>query len=65
MTGVQTCALPISFEDTELMIISQYDAYLTHIFGDYMQLPPVDKQVPGHFEILDLNHSYLEYNKEV
>ncbi len=53
------------FEDTELMIISQYDAYLTHIFGNYMQLPPVDKQVPGHFEILDLNHSYLEYNKEV
>lgn len=51
------------FEDTQLMIIRNYDAYLSHIFGNYMELPPVEKRVPGHFEILDLNHSYLEYNK--
>lgn len=27
------------FEDTELFGIEQYDMYLKHIFGDYMQLP--------------------------
>lgn len=48
------------FENTELMIIKNYDKYLTHIFGDYMKLPPKEKQVPGHFEILDLNKSYLK-----
>ena len=51
------------FEDTEFMIIKNYDMYLSHIFGNYMQLPPVEKQKPGHFEILDLNHSYLEGGK--
>ena len=48
------------FETTELMIIKNYDKYLKHIFGDYMKLPPKEKQVPGHFEILDLNNSYLK-----
>ena len=42
------------------MIIKNYDKYLTHIFGDYMKLPPKEKQVPGHFEILDLNTSYIK-----
>lgn len=51
------------FEDTKLMIIKNYDPYLTHIFGDYMELPPKEKRVPGHFEILDLNHSYMDYNQ--
>lgn len=51
------------FEDTEFMIIKEYDGYLRHIFGDYMQLPPKEKQHPGHFEILDLEHSYLEGGK--
>ena len=51
------------FEDKELMIIKNYDKYLRHIFGDYMQLPPKEKQVPGHFEILDLNKSYLNWGE--
>lgn len=48
------------FESATFMILEKYDAYLSHIFGDYMKLPPKDKQVPGHFEILDLHKSYLE-----
>ena len=48
------------FEDKEFMIVKNYDKYLTHIFGDYMKLPPENMRHPGHFEILDLNKSYLE-----
>lgn len=52
------------FENEEFMIIKEYDKYLRHIFGDYMQLPPVEKRKPGHFEILDLNKSYLDRGDE-
>ena len=33
------------FETEELMISSHYDHILTTIFGDYMQIPPKEKQV--------------------
>lgn len=49
------------FENTEFMIVKEYDKYLRNIFGDYMKLPPKDKQIPGHFEILELNKSYLKW----
>ncbi len=32
------------FEDTEFMSFSDYDAYLCHMFGDYMKLPPVSQR---------------------
>lgn len=32
------------FEDDFFMGIKDYDAYLGHIYGDYMQLPPVEKR---------------------
>lgn len=35
------------FEDTQLYGVEQPDKYLTHLFGDYMQLPPVEKR-PVH-----------------
>ena len=33
------------FEDGEFPIISEYDYFLTKRYGDYMQLPPVEKRV--------------------
>lgn len=33
------------FEGRNYMIPKQYDAYLRHIFGDYMQLPPEEDRV--------------------
>lgn len=39
------------FEDTELYGIEQYDIYLSHIYGNYMQVP---KQGAGHFHIQEL-----------
>ena len=32
------------FEDTKLMGVSDYDCFLTHLYGDYMQLPPKEKR---------------------
>ncbi len=39
------------FEDTELYGVEQYDRYLRHFYGDYMQLP---KDSAKHFHIEDL-----------
>ncbi|MBF6977546.1 LicD family protein [Aerococcaceae bacterium zg-BR22] len=36
------------FENTNVKIIKRYDEYLTSLYGDYMQLPPKDKQVTHH-----------------
>lgn len=36
------------FHDTEFMIISRYDDYLTLQFGDYMTPPPVENRIPEH-----------------
>lgn len=38
----------IEFEKKEFFIPKGYDAILKTIYGDYMQLPPVEKQVPHH-----------------
>lgn len=50
----------VTFENCNFMMIKEYDNYLRHVFGDYMILPPIEKQVPGHYEVLDLNKSFLE-----
>ncbi len=38
----------LEFEDTFLSGPKDTDAVLTHIYGDYMKLPPVEQQVPTH-----------------
>lgn len=50
------------FEDTEMPIPIGYHDYLTVAFGDYMQLPPKDKQKAHHeVVLLDLEKSYIKY----
>ena len=41
------------FENYQIRVCSDYDKYLTHLFGDYMTLPPVEDQVSHH------SHYYL------
>ncbi|WP_448781027.1 LicD family protein [Bacteroides congonensis] len=36
------------FEDRQFIIMKDYDAYLSNGYGNYMQLPPKEKQVPHH-----------------
>lgn len=38
----------IKFNDRKYYIIEEYDKYLRDVYGDYMELPSVDKRVPGH-----------------
>ena len=44
------------FESTEFYGVHDADAYLSHLYGDYMKLPPEDKRVFKH------NFHYINYN---
>ena len=51
------------FESVEMLCPQDADAMMRQQFGNYMELPPVEKRVPCHVGTLDLNHSYHEYQK--
>lgn len=38
----------VTFEQRSYKAISGYDTYLSSVFGDYMQLPPVSERIPKH-----------------
>ena len=55
-------AIFLPFEDGEMPIPVGYDAYLKIAFGDYMKMPPKEKQQGHHdAEFMDLSHSYEKY----
>lgn len=41
-------SLSYQFEDTYINVPSGYDKFLTAMFGDYMTLPPLEKQISHH-----------------
>lgn len=50
------------FEGEKMPLPQGYDEYLRIAFGDYMQMPPKDKQKPHHHvALLDLETSYRDY----
>ena len=48
------------FEDKQFLGVEHYDEYLSNKYGDYMQLPPKEKQIQHHFFRLDLNRPYRQ-----
>ena len=46
----------VDFEGHRFKAIKEYDAFLRGVYGDYMQFPPKEKQIP--------HHSYVAYWKE-
>lgn len=40
--------IDMPFEEYTFKALGEYDAYLSHIYGDYMQLPPEEKRVTHH-----------------
>ena len=40
----------VDFEGKSFYVLNGYDRHLRDLFGDYMQLPPKDKQVSNHSE---------------
>lgn len=52
---------PVQFETLTVYGLENPDAYLRSMYGDYMKLPPVEKQVSLHDSIeCNLNKSYLK-----
>ncbi len=47
------------FEDIKLRGLEKYDEYLTHTYGDYMQLPPEDQR-KTHFKIIEIHGERVE-----
>jgi len=47
----------LPFEGLIVRVPKMYDAYLTFVFGDYMKLPPKEKQVSHHY------HYFLDLDK--
>ena len=54
----------LPFEDTMIRCPKEYDAYLTHEFGKYMEYPPEEKRVSPHAYIVDLLKPYTWYQKK-
>lgn len=53
----------VPFENIEIRLPKDYDRYLTHLFGDYMTPPPVEKQVSAHSHYYLNFREHLPYNK--
>lgn len=51
---------PYSFEDTIVKGVSDYHAYLSHKYGDYMTIPSHAQQRQHNFHYLDLDRPYRE-----
>ena len=52
----------LPFEDTLMRVPIGYDRYLKHDFGDYMTLPPKEKQIPVHDAVVvDFVKPYTDY----
>lgn len=46
---------PVPFEDTVMPIPEKAEEYMTHVYGNYMELPPEKEREPEHF-----SHLYSE-----
>lgn len=46
-----------TFEGITVRLPKYYDAYLRHLYGDYMQLPPLEAREPKH------DHYYINLNE--
>ena len=52
------------FEDLVCKVPKKYDEFLTLSYGDYMTLPPLNKQVGHHYNSgYDMEKSYRDYIK--
>lgn len=55
----------LEFEGIKARVPSEYDKWLTNVYGDYMTLPPVEKRVAHHYvDVVDFEKSYTEYTKK-
>ena len=48
------------FENLSLLGVERFDEYLTHVYNNWRQLPPLEKQVSHHSYKVDFYKSYLD-----
>lgn len=57
---------PVTFEGIQVMAPVMWHEWLTQMYGDYMQLPPVEKRVAHHyvaaFDLMKPYTAYIERN---
>lgn len=54
----------LEFEGLSVRAPSEYDKWLTQVYGDYMTLPPEEKRIGHHYtETVDFEKPYTEYLK--
>ncbi len=59
---------PFPFEDTTGLLPAEYDKYLSHFFGNYMQLPPVEQRVEKHLRYylnMEKRETWQEISKKL
>lgn len=49
--------ISVPFEDTTIYVPNGYHEFLSALYGNYMQLPPVEKRVSHPVYFIDLKHS--------
>lgn len=58
----------LPFENIKVRVCREYDKYLSFVYGDYMKMPPKEKQVSHHYHYylnLDKGMSLKEAKKEI
>jgi len=54
----------LEFEGISARCPKDYKKWLERVYGNYMELPPVEKRVSHHYvEVVDLEKSYREYSR--
>lgn len=54
----------LSFENLSVQVPEQAEKWLTQVYGDYLKLPPKEKQISHHYtDNIDLEKSYKDYIK--
>ena len=59
---------PCPFEDTTVLLPAEYDKYLSHFFGNYMQLPPVEQRIEKHLRYylnMEKRETWQEISKKL
>ena len=57
--------VPVEFEGMQVCAPTEWHNWLTQVYGDYMQLPPVEKRVGHHYvDVIDLENPYTKYTEK-
>lgn len=57
--------IEIPFENTMMMAMQNYDYYLRQVFGNYMQLPPVEQRVNHGMKLVDFGDFFMRHSDEL